>query len=88
MLTQHSNALFLSAEEKSFKNKDGEVIEYMRAKLLGDENEYIECTVQKEIQEDVLQLDPRTEVSAEISITEEVGWNNQPKLKKRLIGIS
>jgi len=58
MEVEHKNALFITAEEKSFKNGKGDTIEYMTFSILGDKDEYIKGTVAKDIQQDVLELTP------------------------------
>jgi len=87
MKVAHENALYLSAEEKSFKNKAGEEIEYMKAFFLGDDNKVIECNVVQELRQEVLDAEPRSSCSIELEVTEEQGYSGA-YLKKRLVAFS
>jgi len=88
MQVEHQNALFLRAEEKSFKNPQGDTIEYMHAYILGDDDEYIKATVLKDIQQDVLELAPRSEFSCVVSITERERSDGSTYLSKKITDIS
>lgn len=86
MLVRHENAIFLGAEEKSFKNNKGDTINFVKFRLLGDDNDLIEGSVDIGIHEQALAIEPRTEITCEIQVTEEAGKNGS-YLKKRLMQV-
>jgi len=86
MLVQNKKALFLHAEKIPFTNNKGEKVEYVKAIILDDNDEYHVCSVAKDIEDTVLALENRTEGEMAIEITEQE--NDKGKyLKKKIVAV-
>lgn len=87
MIAQINNGLFLMSEDREFKGRDGKDVNYHKAKILDDQNEVHELTVDKELVDPLVSnFHPRQEIACTIEISEREG-NNGKYLQKRLIGI-
>lgn len=77
--------LFLEAEEKSFK-KGEETINYVTARILDDENESWELSVERDLRLKVLSIENRSIVNVEIQAYK-VKFEGKENTKLRLVGI-
>jgi len=85
MQTQINNAMVLEIVDKSFKGRDGEQVSYRQARILDEQNNYHEMTVDKECElPEGWETLNREEMHAVISV-EEITNNGNTRLKKRLI---
>ena len=85
MIVQSDHAIFLTREDKSFKNQAGNKIEYTKVTFIDDQNQYIEATLSTELR-DTDTPEPREECQIELEVTEENGSKGK-YLKKKVISI-
>ena len=88
MRTIIEDALFLRKEEKSFTNEQGTKIEFTKVTFLDGENNYIEATLDKEVEKEGGSEfpEPREECTIDYEVTEEQGKRGA-YLKKKVFGI-
>jgi len=88
MLITLNDGMLLKAETQSFPRKENpkEIVEFTRAVILDDQNEYHVCTVVKDHAESLLDLEARTEFRGILEITEAEN-DKGTYLKKKIVHV-
>lgn len=91
MLTIIDDAVFLSAEVKSFSGRDNATVNYVEVKFLDANNDVQKCTMNLQVHEQMVDANEIPErldvVRIELEVTEEDGKKGK-YLKKKVISIA
>lgn len=77
--------LFLKAEKKSFK-KGNDTLEYVNSTFLDENNIPWDMSVKRELQEEIFEIEPRTECTITIEMYK-TKFEGKENIKLRLQGI-